>query len=455
MDPAAIAAAAAAAAAAANVNAPVQPIVAANVHGPANIPAPPGALANVQRFALNPADLNQNFFDYTTTEGRKHFERATELLDIPYDGSSKGLNMFIHQIKSKASVCGWTNSIMTMPTVANPHINLSLLVHYGQLTLDDVHAHALTYINQPVRASQDANNLKVFLDCSLGKDLMMRVVAQQARYTIQGVEHSPSMFRVIIGIVGIETRATIAVINASLCTLPAKMAELKGNVVTFNEYVMEQCSKLTSRGRQPYNLLFLLFEAYRTIDDKAFVEYIITKESAVLDKTIADLEPRELMILAEEKYKIMVLRGEWATTSGRGVTTTDEHIVALKAELEVLKASMKKAPSNSQTTAGTASGNTGKWKWKDSAPKGQEPKFKTFEGREYVHCPNHKSTKWVLAEKHKDGCTLDASWKFPGHTHAAQSAPQASSESAAHPYIKALMSVMTEEDKNEWQDENV
>jgi hypothetical protein len=103
----------------------------ANVHGPANPPAPPGALANVPRFALNPADLNQNFFDYTTTEGRKHFERATEPLDIPYDGSSKGLNMFIHQIKSKASVCGWTNSIMTMPTVANPHINLSLLVHYG------------------------------------------------------------------------------------------------------------------------------------------------------------------------------------------------------------------------------------------------------------------------------------------------------------------------------------
>jgi hypothetical protein len=113
MNQAAIDAAAAAAAAAANV-VPAQQVVAANVPGPiavANNPAPPGALANVPRFALNPADLNQNFFDYTTTEGRKHFERATEPLDTPYDGSSKGLNMFIHQVKSKASVCGWTNSI--------------------------------------------------------------------------------------------------------------------------------------------------------------------------------------------------------------------------------------------------------------------------------------------------------------------------------------------------------
>jgi hypothetical protein len=159
------------------------------------------------------------------------------------------------------------------------------------------------------------------------------------------------------------------------------------------------------------------------------------------------------MILAEEKYKIMTFRGEWATTAGRSGPTTDEHIVALKAEIEGLKASMKKAPHN--TTAGATSGNTGKWKWKDTAPKGQESKFKTFEGREYVHCPNHKSTKWELAEKHKSGCTLDANWKFPGHHHAGQTTTQSSTETTAHPYMKALMNVMTEEDKNEWEEENV
>jgi hypothetical protein len=170
----------------------------------------------------------------------------------------------------------------------------------------------------------------------------------------------------------------------------------------------------------------------------------------VLDNTIADLEPRELVILAEEKYKVMVLRGEWGSNSGRSGTTTDEHIVALKAELEVLKASMKKAPHNgSNATAGAATGNTGKWTWKDVAPKGQEPKIKTFEGCEYVHCPNHKSTKWVLSEKHKDGCTLDATWKHPGHHHAAHAATPANSESKANPYMKALMSIMMEEDKQE------
>jgi hypothetical protein len=33
--------------------------------------------------------------------------------------------------------------------------------------------------------------------------------------------------------------------------------------------------------------------------------------------------------------------------------------------------------------------------------------------KEYVYCPNHATTKWVLVSKHKDGCTLDTNWKFP------------------------------------------
>jgi hypothetical protein len=57
--------------------------------------------------------------------------------------------------------------------------------------------------------------------------------------------------------------------------------------------------------------------------------------------------------------------------------------------------------------------NTGQWAWKDIAPKTGEALHKTVLGKEYVYCPNHATTKWVLASKHKDGCTLDADWKFP------------------------------------------
>jgi hypothetical protein len=374
-------------------------------------------------FALTPAALMGNavFIDYNSKEGNKAYERAIEPIDPPYDGSTKGVQMFIHQIKRKATICGWINTILTIP-VGNGDTR-SLLTQYGQITMQHLADEAAVYMNRDCKAQQDATNLKICLDGSLDKDLMMRVLAQKDLYTINGHEHGPSMFRIILKIVGIETKATIAVINATLRSLPAKMVEVKNDIVLFNEYVTEQCHELTSRGQQPNDLLYLLFEAYLTCTNKIFVEYIRTKEAAVFDNSIVDMEPTQLMITAEDKYKIMVLRGEWklsASTSTSTTSTTDEHIVALQAAVQALteqstrRGNNSNRPSERRTPkATTTTTNTGQWAWKDVAPKEGDPLFKTVNNKEYVYCPNHATTKWVLASKHKDGCTLDTSWKFP------------------------------------------
>ena len=416
-----IAAAAAAAQVAAAGAAPVAAVAGAAGAGAAGAGAAgagaAGAGAAAPIFALNPAALMGNlaFIDYTTKEGNKIYERAIDPLDPVYDGNSKGVQMFLHQIKRKATICGWIPSILTIPVGG---VNFSLLSQYGQITMQDIEAHANTYMAVEGRAQQDASNFKIFLDGSLDKDLMMRVLAQSDKYTINGSEHGPSMFRIILKIIGIETKATIAVINASLRTLPAKLSEVKYDVVQFNEYVTEQCLELTSRGQQPNDLLYLLFEAYLTCNNKIFVEYIRTKESAVFDNSIVDMEPSHLMIIAEDKYKIMMLRGEWRQTISTAASTTDDHIVALQAAVQALTEKVKKTTSPKPTTSGRTSNrgqglNTGQWAWKDVAPKDGEPFYKTVSGKEYVYCPNHATTKWVLASKHKNGCTLDPDWNFP------------------------------------------
>jgi hypothetical protein len=401
-------------------NAPVPPVI--PPVPPVIPPVPPVIVPGAPVFALTPAALmgNAAFIDYNSKEGNKAYERAIEPLDPPYDGSTKGLQMFIHQIKRKATICGWTNSILTIP-IGNGNRPLSLLTQYGQITMQNLADHAATYMNNDCKAQQDATNLKICLDGSLDKDLMMRVLAQSDKYTINGQEHGPSMFRIILKIVGIETKATIAVINATLRTLPAKLVEVKNDIVAFNEYVTEQCHELTSRGQQPNDLLYLLFEAYLTCTNKIFVEYIRTKEAAVFDNSIVDMEPTQLMIIAEDKYKIMTLRGEWkATTSSSTSTTTDDHIVALQAAVQALTEQSARNGSNiNKSSERNGKGkkvkttNTGQWAWKDVAPKEGESLFKTVGGKEYVYCPHHATTKWVLAHKHKDGCTLDTNWKFP------------------------------------------
>jgi hypothetical protein len=411
----------------------------------ANVP-PLNPLAPI--FALTPAALHTAaFVDLGSTEGRKMFTLATKPLDKPYDGAKTGLHMFIHQVTTRATICGWMTTILTMPTIADPDVNLSLLTQHGQIALIDIQAHANTYTNAFNKARQDALHMKLFLDGSLDDTLMMRVLAQKDKYTFAGTQNGPAMFRVILQIVGIETSASIAVIQAVLRTLPAKLLELNSNIVVFNEFVTEQINDLIVRGAEPNDALHLLFEAYGVANNPNFKEYIRSKENAVYDGTLV-MDYQALMNTAEEKYKIMCIKGEWKTSKGAAsVTANDQHIVALQAlqaQVAALQANQfPKAPPgpSSATSNNDRKNNTGKWAWKDHAPKPNEPKIKTFEGRAYCHCPNHKSTKWVLADKHKDGCTLDPKWKYP------------SDETKSDPenklnYAQALMHVIDEYTEN-------
>ena len=94
---------------------------------------PLAASANAPVFSLTPAEQHTAaFIDLGTTEGRKMFSTATKPLDEPYDGSKNGMNMFMHQVNTRADICGWTTTIMTIPapTATNPNATLSLL-HQG------------------------------------------------------------------------------------------------------------------------------------------------------------------------------------------------------------------------------------------------------------------------------------------------------------------------------------
>ena len=382
-----------------------------------DIPPPPPPPPVGPIFSLTPAALHTAaFIDLGSTEGRKLFSTATKPLDEPYDGAKTGINMFIHQIATRALICGWMTTIMTIPkpTVADPDATLSLLTQYGQIDLADIEAHARAYQANPIKAAQDSNMLKIFLDGSLSKTLMLRVLAKKSSYTFAGIENGPAMFRVILQLVGLETNASVAVINALLRTMPAKMIEVKSDIVAFNEFVTEQCNELTARGQPPHDILHLLFEAYRTAANEEFQEYIRNKQSAVYDGTLT-IEYNDLMSIAEEKYKIMKIKGEWKTPKTTA-PSNEEHIIALQAQVLALQMTMNTATQTTEKKPPKTPDrktNTGKWAWKDKAPKGSESKTCTFEGRKYVHCPHHTSTKWVLADKHKDGCKLDPKWKFP------------------------------------------
>jgi hypothetical protein len=406
----------------------------------AAVPAPGGA------FALNPADIpGAVFVDYTTVEGRKAYDRAIDPLVPQYQGDPKGLMLFLHNMKTKAQINGW-NTILTIP-VGAPAVNRSLLTQYGLISLEDVRAHALTYIGQNVKASQDSNNLKLFLDKSLAPDIMMRLIGQGNEYTVGGVEDGPAMLRVLLSLVSIETRAIISVIHGNLRALPTKMLEFNSNILKFNEYVQTQVSELTARGTVANDLMSSLLEAYQSAEEPTFAQYIQQKESQFEDGTIADLTAEVLMSAAEAKYRTMLVKGKWqvpVTVLDGGTSKKDENIIALTTIIKKLTEQHGKAKGKGKEKRDQFSGP---WAWKAVAPTGDQPRTFKFRGKDYVACPNHPPAQWALAEGHAGGCRLDK----PGGV--AQMPAKKPGNAKGLSYVKALLSVLDEnEDEGDEDD---
>jgi hypothetical protein len=121
-----------------------------------------------------------------------------------------------------------------------------------------------------------------------------------------------------------------------------------------------------------------------------------------------NLTHRQLMQLAENKYRLMVDQGEWNKP-----TAQDRQIQALTSQIEHLqKKAVASAPPKSATkpktdtkgdskpkTTTAKQGSSSKksskdFAWKKVAPKEGEAKTKTVDGKKYHWCPNHKA--WTI-----------------------------------------------------------
>jgi hypothetical protein len=403
---------------------------------------PPQIPPMAPHFALVPGADYSTILDYTTATGRKTYENATAPLDPKYDGTPSGLRGFMSSVENKAKMHGWDLHLFRI-SVAGTHVVKDLLVEHGQITLNDVRVQATQYIGQPTRKAQAAAHLQAFLSESLKDDILLQVKDRRGEYTVNGVEDGPTMLKLLLSIVSINTRATVACLHAEMQALPAKLDEYESNITKFNTHVKSIMVQLRANGETTHpETLNTLFTTYKTADDEVFAKYILDLEARWEDGT-TDVTIDELMNIADNKYKTMVLKKVWKAPTKEG-----EKLIALTAAYETLVKQNKgqEDPSGQPNAGKRGSGRASEWGWKLIAPTGTQPKTKTFKGKDYIYCPNHPKTKWVTAEGHKDGCNLDPKKKVK-----TAGAPKAKGATKADlKYARALMTVM---DKDESEDE--
>jgi hypothetical protein len=207
------------------------------------------------------------------------------------------------------------------------------------------------------------------------------------------------LLKVLIRETHADNRSTVRTIRQQLSSLHLYMPTVGHDIPKFNQHVKALVDSLNARGETVNDLLGNLLTAYSVVPDKAFVEYIRTKESAYDEGE--DIQAPALMIQAANKYHSLKERGVWAAPSPE-----EEKIVALEAKLQKMqqrskprqqernKGNADKQKEKEKTTPTPSSNSAGKSrekpKWMTKEPQ-DKSKSKVVDKKEYWWCPNHKS----------------------------------------------------------------
>ena len=336
-------------------------------------------------FADSPAVANTGLIDYRTKTGAEIYKLSTQPFRIIFDLVVTGLNVFLEQVRNRALDFGWGDILLIPKDMNDIHNTVDLLNHYGEVSLQQVRAHAESYLNPAVsRAAQDSKQLYSCLIGSLSAEAMDKVLLRSTDYIVAGRHSGVALLKVIIEMSHIDTNATARILKEKLAMLPKAMVDVDYNVESFNMYVTKQVRGLAARGIDPPDLLGNLFSGYKAAVDRDFVDWV-KRKSQDYDAG-EDLQPELFMKLAQNMYQTAIEDGTWNAPSPE-----QSKIIAMEAEIASLRKKKQVTPNSS--TSGTDNARYNSDIWFTTPPKsGEETKPKTRSGKEYWWCVPRK--KW-------------------------------------------------------------
>ena len=309
---------------------PAQPAAAA---APPVLPAPPAPIPvppALPAFGLGPGRSHAilNFDDPNTgAMATKLYNKAIAPLEAKFDGEADNLAVFLASVRNRARRFNW-HRLITVPI--DDDTTRNLLTHYGQVSLDNTRAHAVTYVNTPTRDTQDNDMFYYFLSDSLTNEFHTTVLLYADVYTVTNVLVTASL---VIILTRVDNSASTMHIREMLIESKQKLILLKGNITEFNHWVCKQMVRLHAQEQEVVDLLYYLWKAYKAVPDDKFVIYIKELKSQA-DDGRATYMAEDLMVRAENKYEARLLDEE--NTWGKP-TDEQEKILAMTAEINSLK----------------------------------------------------------------------------------------------------------------------
>jgi hypothetical protein len=146
----------------------------------------------------------------------------------------------------------------------------------------------------------------------------------------KGVEYGPLMYKTILRLATIGSIATTETLRANLNNIPSYAASVNGDVDLINFYLDTNYTQILARGATVNDPIAKLFDAYLSVPDYNFKQYISTKQDDYHDGNLGiNFTHKNLMAQATAKFTYLTV------CQVRGAKSPDKKkLIAMIADLK-------------------------------------------------------------------------------------------------------------------------
>ena len=365
--------------------------------------------------------------------------------DSCFDGTVKSLTVFLTALSKQAAEMGWseeTNSQQIslfdiVPPGTTATVQINIIKEYARISLTELKtqcARFMTGVDKDKRANQNNHMMQKCIYDSLTASCKLSLVQYEPEYMWEKQICAPLLLKVLMRLATMDSVATIKALKNSMNTLAEYTTQVNGDVPLITARYVEICNRLRAAGSKVEGTEDALFRALKAVPVLKFVTYIERKEDSHDNGTLT-ASSDEIIILATQRYNLMVERNEWALE-----TPNKDEIIAMQAELDNLKGQLAltiktKAAAEAGKDPSTKPSNKDCQKrdeaWKKIPPATGEAQTKKIGAKDFHWCIHHMAWTVHRPEECRNRPGAPASAPPPGTaTAAAATAPAATAMSA-------------------------
>ncbi len=211
-------------------------------------------------FADMPQMLGANdLIDYSTKRGSTIFEQGCKLLENKaltngFAMTSNQTIIFVEAIHRCATTMGWNQGAMQFTRFVNSAgCQVDIIKSYGQIDKATLKSACERFckpgeVHSQIRAKQNNTMMSICLTKPLNADAQARLLTYQNKYTFNGVEYAPLMYKIIMRLGTIDSVATTQMLHDNLQSLGMHAAMVSGNINKVHSKFNKNSSQLITRG---------------------------------------------------------------------------------------------------------------------------------------------------------------------------------------------------------------